>query len=109
MAYVVAVDRFSGAFTWSILVDSHPAAVITSSPLLENGKLYVGVSSAEESFSLIPNYPCCSFRGSVVSLDAATGKLLWKTSTIWGNGYPNAARLLFGTPGGKLYAFRVGL
>ena len=80
--YVVAVDRFTGALKWSTQVDAHPAAVITSSPLLENGKLYVGVSSAEEGFSLIPNYPCCSFRGSVVSLDAATGKLLWKTYTI---------------------------
>ncbi len=80
--YVVAVDRFTGALKWSTQVDAHPAAVVTSSPLLENGKLYVGVSSAEESFSLIPNYPCCSFRGSVVSLDAATGKLLWKSYTI---------------------------
>ena len=82
VAYVVAIDRLTGALKWSTQVDSHPAAMITSSPLLENGKLYVGVSSAEESFSLIPDYPCCSFRGSVVSLDAATGKLLWKTYTI---------------------------
>jgi polyvinyl alcohol dehydrogenase (cytochrome) len=82
VAYVVSVDRFTGALKWATQVDAHPAAVITSSPLLENGKLYVGVSSGEESFSLIPNYPCCSFRGSVVSLDAITGKLLWKTYTI---------------------------
>src|SRR5262249_8139938 len=27
-------------------------------------------------------YPCCKFRGSVVALDAATGKQLWKTYTI---------------------------
>jgi polyvinyl alcohol dehydrogenase (cytochrome) len=80
--YVVSIDRLTGALKWATQVDSHPAAVITSSPLLENGKLYVGVSSAEESFSLIPDYPCCSFRGSVVSLDATTGKLLWKTYTI---------------------------
>jgi polyvinyl alcohol dehydrogenase (cytochrome) len=82
VAYVVSIDRLTGALKWATLVDSHPAAVVTSSPLLENGKLYVGVSSAEESFSLIPDYPCCSFRGSVVSLDATTGKLLWKTYTI---------------------------
>jgi polyvinyl alcohol dehydrogenase (cytochrome) len=82
VAYVVSIDRFTGALRWATQVDAHPAAVITSSPLLENGKLYVGVSSGEESFSLIPHYPCCSFRGSVVSLDAETGKLLWKTYTI---------------------------
>ncbi|HTB77046.1 MAG TPA: PQQ-binding-like beta-propeller repeat protein, partial [Polyangiaceae bacterium] len=62
VAYVVSIDRLTGALKWATLVDSHPAAVITSSPLLENGQLYVGVSSGEESFSLIPNYPCCSFR-----------------------------------------------
>jgi polyvinyl alcohol dehydrogenase (cytochrome) len=87
VAYVVSIDRFTGALKWATQVDSHPAAVVTSSPLLENGKLYVGVSSGEESFSLIPNYPCCSFRGSVVSLDAKTGKLLWKTYTIDDSAY----------------------
>ena len=29
-----------------------------------------------------PNYECCTFRGSLVALDAATGSLLWKTYTI---------------------------
>ncbi len=87
VAYVVSIDRFTGALKWATQVDAHPAAVVTSSPLLENGKLYVGVSSGEESFSLIPNYPCCSFRGSVVSLDAKTGKLLWKTYTIEDSAY----------------------
>jgi polyvinyl alcohol dehydrogenase (cytochrome) len=86
-AYVVSIDRATGALKWATQVDAHPAAVITSSPLLENGKLYLGVSSGEESFSLIPNYPCCSFRGSVVSLDATTGKLLWKTYTIEDSAY----------------------
>jgi polyvinyl alcohol dehydrogenase (cytochrome) len=87
VAYVVSVDRWTGALKWATLVDSHPAAVVTSSPLLDNGKLYVGVSSAEESFSLLQGYPCCSFRGSVVSLDANTGKLLWKTYTIEDSAY----------------------
>jgi polyvinyl alcohol dehydrogenase (cytochrome) len=87
VGYVVSIDRLTGALKWATQVDSHPAAVVTSSPLLENGKLYVGVSSGEESFSLIPNYPCCSFRGSVVSLDANTGKILWKTYTIDDSAY----------------------
>src|SRR4029077_5709368 len=28
------------------------------------------------------DYPCCTFRGSVVALDANTGKQIWKTYTI---------------------------
>ena len=29
-----------------------------------------------------PGYVCCTFRGSVLALEAATGKILWKTYTI---------------------------
>src|SRR5204863_8030780 len=28
------------------------------------------------------NYPCCTFRGSLVALDLKTGKMQWKTYTI---------------------------
>jgi polyvinyl alcohol dehydrogenase (cytochrome) len=31
---------------------------------------------------MAPDYQCCKFRGSVVALDAATGKQIWKTYTI---------------------------
>ena len=30
----------------------------------------------------MPTYECCKFRGSVVALDAATGKQVWKTYMI---------------------------
>src|ERR1700691_3859684 len=39
--YVVAVDPDTGALLWSTLLDPHPAAVITGSPVLENGRIYV--------------------------------------------------------------------
>ena len=29
-----------------------------------------------------PAYECCRFRGSVVALDAATGKVIWKSFAI---------------------------
>ena len=44
--------------------------------------MYVGVSSLEEGTAVIPAYPCCTFRGSVVSLDVGTGRQIWKTFTI---------------------------
>jgi polyvinyl alcohol dehydrogenase (cytochrome) len=40
------------------------------------------VASGEEGAGVNPNYPCCTFRGSVVALDAATGRQIWKTFTI---------------------------
>jgi polyvinyl alcohol dehydrogenase (cytochrome) len=44
--------------------------------------LYVPVSSAEELVSTDPRHQCCTFRGSVVALDASNGNVLWKSYTI---------------------------
>ena len=83
LAYLVAVDPDTGALLWKTLLDDHRAATITGSPVVEGRPIYVGVASLEEALPLVQSgYTCCSFRGSVVALDAATGKLLWKTSMI---------------------------
>jgi polyvinyl alcohol dehydrogenase (cytochrome) len=90
-ANVIAVDRSTGERRWITQVDSHPAAVITGSPVVFGGVVYIGVSSNEESLAANPTYPCCSFRGSVVALNAKTGEMLWKTFDMPDNG---------GQPGG---------
>ena len=59
-----------------------PVARITGSPTFYDGRLYVPVASGEEGAGAAPTYECCKFRGSVVALDAATGKTVWKTYTI---------------------------
>jgi polyvinyl alcohol dehydrogenase (cytochrome) len=81
-AHVYAVDARSGTVRWRVKVDEHPRAGITGAPQLYNNRLYVPVSSREESQVGDPRYPCCEFRGSVVALDAATGKVAWKTYTV---------------------------
>jgi polyvinyl alcohol dehydrogenase (cytochrome) len=79
---VYAVDADNGELLWKIAADAHPKTRITASPKLYEGRLYIGVSSLEEVGSADPSYPCCTFRGSVQALDAATGKQIWKTYTI---------------------------
>jgi len=81
-ANAYAVDAASGKLLWKMHVDEHPAALITAAPTLSDGVLYLGVSSLEEFAGAQPNYECCTFRGSVVALEAATGKLIWKTYTV---------------------------
>ena len=81
-ANVYAVDAAIGALVWKTQVDSHPRAMITGSPALLDGRLYVPVSSYEEGVASLANYSCCTFRGSVVALDTATGKTLWKAFAI---------------------------
>ncbi|MCH7857414.1 MAG: PQQ-binding-like beta-propeller repeat protein [Gemmatimonadetes bacterium] len=81
-ARVYAIDAQTGAELWSRDVESHPGARITGAPTLHEGRLYVPVSSIEEVLASDPGYGCCTFRGSVVVLDAATGDQIWKTYTI---------------------------
>jgi polyvinyl alcohol dehydrogenase (cytochrome) len=79
---VHALDAADGHEIWSAKVETHPFAMITGSPALYKGRLYVPVSSAEEISSLVKGYSCCTFRGNVAALDAATGKTLWRTYVI---------------------------
>jgi polyvinyl alcohol dehydrogenase (cytochrome) len=80
--YVIALDPSTGAVKWKTLVDTHPAAGITSSPVVDGNRVYVGVASQEEVFAPYNMNYVPTFRGSVVALDVATGDILWKTYTI---------------------------
>ncbi len=80
---VYALESATGRLRWKIRADEHPLAVITGSPKLSSGRLYVPVSGRDESIAATnPAYECCTFRGSVVALDAATGKQVWKAYAI---------------------------
>jgi polyvinyl alcohol dehydrogenase (cytochrome) len=85
-AHVFAVDATSGDPIWTTQVDANPAAQVTANPVVVGNKVVVGVASNEEADTLIPGYPCCTFRGSVLTLDAATGAILWKTYMTPDNG-----------------------
>lgn len=76
-AYMFAVDARTGALRWRTKVDSDPAAIVTSSAVVADGIVYAGVSSNAEAASAVP-----TFRGSVIALDARTGRMLWKTYTV---------------------------
>jgi polyvinyl alcohol dehydrogenase (cytochrome) len=81
-ANAYAVDAATGELLWKQRVEDHPLARIVGAPKLYNGKLYVPLSSGEEGISASSSYPCCTFRGSVVALDAETGKQIWKTYSV---------------------------
>ena len=81
-ANMYGVDAETGRVTWKVRVDDQPFARITGSPTLHDRVLYVPVASREESQASDPRYQCCRFRGSLVALDAATGRRIWKSYTI---------------------------
>jgi quinohemoprotein ethanol dehydrogenase len=68
----VALDQETGKVKWSTpVVQPGQGYSITSAPLYYNGKLYVGGSGGEYGI-----------RGRLTALDAATGKIEWKSYTI---------------------------
>jgi len=81
-ANAYAVEAVTGKLVWKTHLEDHPAAVITGAPALADDKLYVPISSIEEVFAIDSQYECCKFRGSLSALEAATGKILWKSYTI---------------------------
>ena len=81
-ANVYAVDAQNGQQLWMARVDDHFVARITAAPKVYKGVVYIPVSSSEEFSSSNLDYSCCTGRGSVVALDASTGKQVWKTYVV---------------------------
>ena len=79
--WVYAVDAATGREIWSRKVDDHPLVRLTGSPVLFDGRLFVPLSSYEGG-GKPPGYPCCTFRGGVIALDATTGETIWRAYTI---------------------------
>lgn len=81
-AVMYAVNAASGELIWKTRPVEHLLASATATPLFYKGVLYEGLSSIEEALVVDPNAVCCTFRGSVVALDAATGRTIWQSLTI---------------------------
>jgi polyvinyl alcohol dehydrogenase (cytochrome) len=86
-AYLLAVSAATGDLLWKTQLDAHRAATLTQSPVVVGQRVYAGVSSQEELLAgLAPGYRCCTFRGSVVAVDARTGGIVWRTYLTPDNG-----------------------
>ena len=81
-ANIYALDAQDGHLLWVTHVDDHFISRITGAPTAYNGRVYVGVSTSEEYQGSSLDYPCCTFRGSLVALDGSTGEKIWKTYTV---------------------------
>jgi len=108
-ANAYAVDAATGQQIWVRKLDAHPSARVTGSPTLYEGRLYVPVSGlGEEGQGGRPQYECCTFRGSVSSLDVATGAVVWKTYSITEEPKPRAKNKdgvqTWGPSGGGIWA-----
>lgn len=77
-AHIVALDAKTGEELWkTAIVDYTQGSVITSPPTLVKNMLITGYGGGEYGA-----------RGALVALDQATGKELWRTSTVPAPGEP---------------------
>jgi len=105
---VQAVDAATGSLLWRTKIEDHLLSRITGSPLLYRNRLYVPVSSFEETAGRDARYECCTFRGSIVALDAYTGKIVWKSYTIRQEPKPfkknSSGTQMYGPAGGAIWS-----
>ncbi len=81
-ANAYAIDAQTGAAIWRTHVEKNFATRVTAAPALYQGKLFVPISAWEGFQARVLDYPCCTATGSVSALDANTGRIIWKTSTL---------------------------
>jgi polyvinyl alcohol dehydrogenase (cytochrome) len=77
-----ALDASTGRQLWSVRLGEHETATISSSPLVFDGNVYVGIANGEEAAASKPGYPCCRARGQFVSVSLATGNVRWRRYTL---------------------------
>ena len=80
---IIGVDKATGAKVWSTVINATSKyASVLGSPVIFNNVAYVGTASWEEGIQgTDPTYKAV-FRGNVVALDVATGRILWNFYTV---------------------------
>jgi polyvinyl alcohol dehydrogenase (cytochrome) len=82
-AHAYALNADTGEQLWMTRVEDHPMARGTGAVTVYDGKVFVPMTGIGEAMGgANPEYACCTFRGSMTALDAATGNVLWKTYTL---------------------------
>ena len=80
--WTYGVEAESGRLLWKKKPEPHDTTRLTGSAAVHDGVVFVPAASWEETRSSNPEYPCCTFRGSVTALRAKDGTEVWKTYTI---------------------------
>ena len=105
---VQALDADTGKLLWKTKVEDHFLARITGSPVIHANRIYVPLSSFEETAGRDNKYECCTFRGSVVALDRFTGKVIWKSYTVQDAPKPfkknSTGTQMYGPAGGAIWS-----
>lgn len=103
-AVMYALNADSGELLWKTRPVQHLLAQVSATPQFYKGAVYQGFSSLESSLAADPNFVCCSFRGSVVAMDAATGRTIWQSYTIAQEAKPIGKGKQWGPSGAPIWS-----
>ncbi|HKP58941.1 MAG TPA: PQQ-binding-like beta-propeller repeat protein [Polyangiales bacterium] len=96
-ASLLALARSNGSVQWEKLLDTHPSAMIWSSPKLVDDMLILGVASFENGITFEP-----TFTGSVVAVEVSNGEEIWRIKTT-GDGHDSFGRCV-GAAGASVWS-----
>jgi polyvinyl alcohol dehydrogenase (cytochrome) len=77
---MLGIDANTGELRWITQVHPDPKGIMTGSPVLAGDTIFTGVSAAGASGT------GATFRGSMVALNAQTGRILWQQYSLPDNG-----------------------
>lgn len=79
IGWFYALDGKTGKLIWKKRIDEHESTRLTGSAAFHGGIVFVPAASWEETRAVTPDYPCCTFRGSVTALRVSDGLQVWKS------------------------------
>ena len=82
VGWFYAIDGKTGKLIWKRRVDDHESTRLTGSATFDDGIVYIPAASWEETRAVAPDYPCCTFRGSVTALRVSDGSQVWKSYLV---------------------------
>ena len=80
--WAYGVEAETGRQVWKKKPEAHESTRLTGTAAVRDGVVFIPAASWEETRAGNPDYPCCTFRGSVTAMRAKDGTVVWKTYTI---------------------------
>jgi polyvinyl alcohol dehydrogenase (cytochrome) len=84
-AQIFALNATDGSLRWNRAAPGdNPVAMLSGTPLIDGGRMYLPLSSFEIALTANPFYGCCTTSGGMAALDTRDGHALWHRRTIPG-------------------------
>ncbi|HEY1708726.1 MAG TPA: PQQ-binding-like beta-propeller repeat protein [Rhizomicrobium sp.] len=82
-SHMFAVNAADGTLRWQHAAPGdNPVAMLSGTPLIDGGRMFVPLSSIEVGLAVNPFYGCCTTSGGMAAVDLRDGHQLWHRRSI---------------------------